>query len=75
MHVFAQSVNYHKQLRSKGSLESVLDRVEGIGSKRKMELLKKYKTIPKMKEAGIDRLSEILPRNVAKNLLEFLEHY
>lgn len=69
------TINYHKQLRSKGSLESVIDRVEGIGSKRKMELLKKYKTIPKMKEAGIDGLSEILPRNVAEKLLEFLEHY
>ena len=38
------TINYHKQLRSKGSLESILESVEGIGNKRKIELLKKYKT-------------------------------
>ena len=34
---------YHKQLRSKGALESILDKVEGIGTKRKTDLLKNIK--------------------------------
>ena len=33
------TINYHKQIRSKGSLESVLDPVSGIGDKRKKQLL------------------------------------
>lgn len=69
------TINYHKQLRSKGSLESILENVSGIGEVRKIELLKKYKTITKLKEVDIEELKKILPENVAKNLKEFLENY
>lgn len=67
------TINYHKQLRSKGSLESILNNVEGIGNKRKEELLKRYKTITKLKQLEIEELEQILPTNVAKNLYEFLK--
>ena len=66
------TINYHKQLRSKGAIESILDSIEGIGEKRKKELLKKYKSINKLKEVDIEELEEILPNNVALNLKEFL---
>ena len=33
--VHRYTINYHKQLRSKGALESILDKVEGIGTKEK----------------------------------------
>ena len=69
------TINYHRQIRSKGSLSSVLDNIEGIGEKRKTELLKKYRSISKMKEASIDELDKILPHNVSINLHEFLENY
>ena len=69
------TINYHKQIRSKGSLASVLDNVEGIGAKRKKQLLKKYHTINAMKEAGCEELKKILPLNVANNLYEFLNEY
>ena len=69
------TINYHKQIRSKGSLSSILDNVEGIGEKRRKELLKKYKTLNKIKEASVEELENILPRNVAVNLLEFLKEY
>ena len=69
------TINYHKQIRSKGTLASVLDNVEGIGEKRKKELLKKYKTINKMKNASVEDLEKILPNTVASNLLEFLNGY
>ena len=69
------TINYHKQLRSKGSLESILESVSGICEVRKIELLKKYKTITKLKEVDIEELKKILPENVAKNLKEFLENY
>ena len=69
------TINYHKQIRSKGSLSSLLDNIEGIGDKRKKELLKKYKTLNKMKESSIEDLKEILPENAAINLKKFLEDY
>lgn len=69
------TINYHKQIRSKGSISSILDNIEGIGEKRKRELLKKYHSINKLKEVPIDELSKILPEKVAINLKTFLDNY
>lgn len=68
------TINYHRQIRSKGSLASVLDNIPGIGESRKNKLLKKYKTINKMKSASIEELKEILPENTALNFKEFLDN-
>ncbi len=69
------TIHYHKQIRSKGALSSILDNIEGIGSVRKKQILKKYKTISKMKEASIEELKKIIPEKVAINLHQFLEEY
>lgn len=66
------TISYHQTLRSKGSLESVLDSIEGVGEKRKKALLKKYHTIQKMKDSSVKDLSLIVPERVAKNILTFL---
>ena len=71
--VHRYTINYHKQIRSKGSIASVLDNIEGIGKVRKKELIKKYGGIKKMKEASIEELNEIIPENVARNLKKYLE--
>jgi len=68
------TINYHKQLRSKGSLESVLDSIPGIGQKRKEELLKKYKTTTQLKKLTYEELEKILPKKVARNLYDFLKN-
>lgn len=73
--VHRYTISYHKDIRSKGSLSSILDNVPGIGEKRKKELLKKYKTITKLKELSILELENILPVEVAKNLYQFLRDY
>ena len=69
------TINYHKQIRSKGQISSILDNIEGIGEKRKKELLKKYHSINKLKEVSIEELSNILPEKVSINLKEFLSNY
>ena len=69
------TISYHKQIRSKGALASILDNIEGIGETRKNKLLKKYKTISKMKQASLEELKEILPTEVAINFYEFLKNY
>lgn len=73
--VHRYTINYHKDIRSKGSLSSVLDEVPGIGSKRKKELLKKYKTISKLKLLTKEELEKDLPNLVAENLYNFLKEY
>lgn len=69
------TISYHKQIRSKGALSTVLDNIEGIGEVRKNKLLKKYKTISKMKEASLEELEEILPKEVAGTFKVFLDNY
>lgn len=69
------TINYHKNIRSKGALSSVLDNIEGIGEVRKNKLLKKYKTISKMKEASLEELEEILPKDIAVSFKDFLQEY
>jgi len=68
------TINYHKQIRSKGALSSILNNVSGIGEKRKNELLKKYKNIEGIKNADINELSKIIPNNIALDLKEFLKN-
>ena len=69
------TISYHKQIRIKGALSKVLDNIEGIGEVRKNKLLKKYKTISKMKEASLEELEEILPKDTAITFKEFLDNY
>ena len=69
------TISYHKNIRSKGALSSILDNIDGIGEVRKNKLLKKYKTITKMKEASLEELEEILPKDIAIYFKEFLEKY
>ena len=69
------TINYHKQLRSKGSLESVLSNISGIGEKRRIMLLKKYKSINKLKELSIEELEKSLPSEVAINLYNYLQEF
>ena len=69
------TISYHKQIRSKGALSTVFDNIEGIGEVRKKRLLKKYKTISKMKEASLEELEEILPKEVAVTFKDFLDNY
>ena len=69
------TINYHKQLRSKGSLESVLSNILGIGEKRRIMLLKKYKSINKLKELSIEELEKSLPSEVAINLYNYLQEF
>lgn len=70
VHRFA--ITYHRNLRSQGLFASYLDMVEGIGEVRKKELLKKYGSLRKIKEASLTSLEEILPKDVAENLYNVL---
>ncbi len=72
--VHRYTINYHKQIRSKGSITSLLDQVEGIGDKRKRELIRKFGSLKRIKEASLEELEIILPSNVAVSLFNFLKN-
>ena len=73
--VHRYTITYHRNIRSKASLSSIIDNVPNIGEVRKKNLLKKYKTITKLKSLTEDELSKDLPRNVARELAQFLKNY
>ena len=71
VHRFA--ITYHRSIKAKGALSSVLDVVPGIGEVRKRELLKKFSSMKKIKEASIEELKVVVGEEVAKNLKQYLE--
>ncbi len=68
-------ITYHRDIRSKGSISSILDNISGIGEKRKNLLLKKYGSVKKLKEATVEELSKIIPNTVIVQLKEYLDNY
>jgi len=65
-HRFA--ITYHRQLRSKSMIDSILDEVPGIGPKRKKDLLKRFGSLKKLREVEAGSLAEVVPKNVADDL-------
>ncbi len=72
--VHRYAITYHRTIKNKGNLASVLDMVEGIGPMRRRELLKKFSSLKKIKEASIEELKEVIPENVAISLQEYLQN-
>ncbi len=62
------SLAHHRNKRSKSGLNSELDDIVGIGPKSKMDLLKKFKSIKRIKEASIESLIEVLGASKANKL-------
>ena len=60
-HRFA--ITYHRKLRGKRNLESILDHIEGIGPKRRKALWAHFNSLEAMKEASIDELAKVESMN------------
>ena len=71
VHRFA--IEYHKSLRSKEMVYSILEEIEGVGEKRRIALLKHFKTIEAIKNATLDELigAEGITRVVAERILKY----
>ena len=67
-------ISYHRTIRDKGTLKSMLSNVNGLGSKRINELLKKFGSINKIKNASVEEISKIIPENIAIELKKYLEN-
>lgn len=71
-HRFA--IEYHRSLRTKAQVHSVLDEIPGVGPARRRALMKNFSSIEAIKAADVETLSKIpeIPVNVAEEILRFL---
>ena len=70
-HRFA--IEYHRSLRSKAQVKSVLDEIPGVGPARRKALMRHFKSIEDIKNAEIEQLSEVpeIPEHIAGQIYDF----
>lgn len=73
--VHGYSISYHRSLRDKKLTKSILDDVPGIGPKRKLALISKFKDIDKIRSASIDEIMEVdgISKKIAEDIVNILE--
>ena len=70
VHRFA--ITFHRDKRSKTQVESALDNIKGIGEKRKTELIKHFKSVPRIRQASEEEIAKVVGKSIAKILKESL---
>ncbi|WP_308762327.1 excinuclease ABC subunit UvrC [uncultured Bacteroides sp.] len=70
VHRFA--ITFHRDKRSKSQIASALDTIKGIGEKRKTALLKKFKSVARIRQATLEEIAEVIGESAAKSVKESL---
>ena len=67
------AIEYHRSLRSKGQVKSVLEDIPGIGPARRKALMRHFKSIEDIKKASVEQLMEVsgMPEQTAKQVHAF----
>ena len=68
------AISYHRNIKQKGTLASLLDMAPGIGEVRRKELLKKFGSLKKLKEATLEELETVLTHEVAIKFMDYLKN-
>ncbi len=70
-HRFA--IEYHRSLRGKSQVKSVLDDIPGVGPSRRKALMRHFKSIEEIKETDVDKLAKVpeIPRHIAEGIYNF----
>ncbi len=70
-HRFA--IEYHRSLRSKAQVKSVLDEIPGVGPARRKALMRHFGSINEIKEASVEKLCEVpeIPEHIGKQIYEY----
>ncbi|MBQ8585416.1 MAG: excinuclease ABC subunit UvrC, partial [Butyricicoccus sp.] len=71
VHRFA--ITYNRALGAKKVRGSSLDKIEGVGEKRRILFLKHYGSIENIKAETVDELARIVPRATAQNIYDFYQ--
>lgn len=69
--VHRYAIAYHRQLRSKKQTQSLLLDIPGIGNQREKQLLKAFGSLKNIKEASQAELETVIPKNIAKNIINY----
>ncbi|GGL41816.1 excinuclease ABC subunit UvrC [Sporolactobacillus putidus] len=73
VHRFA--ITFHRQVRNKAMIHSVLDDIPGVGKQRKQALLRKFGSVKKIREASSENLMEAgLPQKIAETVKKYLDN-
>ncbi len=72
--VHEYTINYHRHIKRKGSLASLIDLVPGIGPKKRQLLLKKFGSLKQMQEASLKELEAVIDKKTANNLFVYLRN-
>ena len=70
--VHKTAIEYHRKVRDKEMTKSKLDYIDGIGEKKRTELLKKFGSVKKIKEASVEELQEV--KGINKALAEKIKN-
>lgn len=72
-HRFA--IEYHKQIRSKGQVHSILDDIKGVGQKRRKALMREFSSIDEIKSADVNRIMSIpeFDEKSARSVVDFFK--
>lgn len=73
-HRFA--IEYHRSLRSKTQVKSVLDEIPGVGPSRRKALMRRFRSIEEVKNADVETLAGLdeIPESVARGIYDFFHH-
>jgi excinuclease ABC subunit C len=66
-------ITHHRSKRDKGTLKTELTSIEGIGYSTAQKLLRKFKSVKKIKLANLDELAEVIGKSKAKTVFESLK--
>ena len=64
------AITYQRQLRSE-SYNSMLDKIEGVGPKRRTDLMKAFKSVRAVREASLEQLRLVVPKNTAQAVYDY----
>lgn len=70
-HRFA--ISYHKKLRGNNQIKSILDNINGVGEKRKKDLLTHFKNIDNIKNASLEELEEVVNKKTANEIYQYFK--
>lgn len=72
-HRFA--IEYHRSLRSKTQVKSILDDIPGIGPSRRKALMRYFRSMEEIRSAGVEQLMEVpeIPRHVAEEIYAYFQ--
>lgn len=67
------SIEYHKKLRSKAQVQSVLDEIKGVGKERKKSLMQTFKSVELLRKATLEEIEAVpgITKAVASNIYTF----